>query len=301
MVQNGMETGVDCGGPACDAQGMLCGTGAGCAVNADCTTGYCEPGGSCAFGPNGNACTAGTQCASGNCVGPAGAQLCCVQTSCTDQGAASCSTNGACTPDGSLCQLYPSGTLCGAALSCSGDTLTPATTCDGNGNCQSPTAAACANYLYCADGTSCATSCASGSDCVTGICNTTTGACLECQMDSDCSGTLKGEVSTPRCSTTANVCVQCLTNADCPAAEPSCNAANLCVQPCTNDGDCTNTVGLTKCGSQSFCVQPCSTSTDCASTAFTPLCGSAGICVQCLAASDCAPSGITCSATNICM
>jgi hypothetical protein len=38
-VQNGNETGVDCGGPCSPAK--KCGVGAGCSAATDCSTGYC--------------------------------------------------------------------------------------------------------------------------------------------------------------------------------------------------------------------------------------------------------------------
>jgi len=42
-VKDGTETAVDCGGATCDAAGYTCPVGESCVVNADCTSGGCDP------------------------------------------------------------------------------------------------------------------------------------------------------------------------------------------------------------------------------------------------------------------
>ena len=106
-----------------------------------------------------HACAGGTECASGlcqqgvccssSCTGhlpvvrarrqrwarctlvPVGADP---LNQCTDDGAASCGTDGTCDGTGG-CRLYAAGDVC-AAATCAGSTFTPARTCDGAGTCQ---------------------------------------------------------------------------------------------------------------------------------------------------------------------
>ena len=47
-VKNGLETDTDCGGTTCVAQSKTCANAKMCAINADCTSGYCNGSGVCA-------------------------------------------------------------------------------------------------------------------------------------------------------------------------------------------------------------------------------------------------------------
>ncbi len=170
------------------------------AVDPDTCTGasYCNAGGTCVTKLTpGTACSNTVQCASGvcssvdgvccnsDCTGlcqscvaaktGAAAGVCSAVTvgtdpdaECTDQGAASCGTDGVCGGVG-ICQKYVAATVC-LAQSCSNATLmqTNASTCNGTGTCVGGSAVAC-NTGYVCNGVSCATSCA-GSDalCVSG-------------------------------------------------------------------------------------------------------------------------------------
>jgi hypothetical protein len=60
------------------------------------------------------------------------------------------------------------------------------------------------------------------------------GACVQCVMNSDCSG------GTPVCDTSTNACVQCGSNSDCNATDPVCSN-NVCVG-CGSDSDCSSGV-----------------------------------------------------------
>src|SRR4030095_6026889 len=89
-IQNGSETDVDCGGGGCPA----CANGKGCCAGASSLTGYIKSG-IFALAPLGDRGSAGTECASSQCVDG----VCC-NTSCSTT-CASCNlpgTAGTCTP-----------------------------------------------------------------------------------------------------------------------------------------------------------------------------------------------------------
>src|SRR5262249_42431074 len=94
---------------------------------------------------------------------------------CTDEGATSCKQDGLC--DGARgCQKYAVGTVC-AVASCAGPSSGNAThTCDSTNTCVDSGTRPCASGYACV-GTSCKTSCAVDTDCVSGyICSS--GQCL---------------------------------------------------------------------------------------------------------------------------
>jgi hypothetical protein len=90
-VQNGDETGVDCGG-ACAAltKPQLCPVGDGCDTATDCVTGLCTAGHICGYRSNGQQCFMGTpaSCQSNYCSPAGNCEPC---TSPSDCGGLSCS------------------------------------------------------------------------------------------------------------------------------------------------------------------------------------------------------------------
>jgi DNA-binding beta-propeller fold protein YncE len=205
---------------ACDTGGMLCdgmGNCVACLVNGDCQTmteacsaaHTCEP-------VLGQTCKGIGDCDSGFCV----AGICC-DTACEGTcqactaaktggmdgtcaniitglpapagqcvAAPPCGNTGACAAGG-VCQETASGTAC-AAATCAGGMATPASTCDGTGNCAAPSPASCSPYANC-DGTICASICAKSSDCAIGPCNAcpmVTLLCLAPLTIGDCKGGL---------------------------------------------------------------------------------------------------------------
>jgi hypothetical protein len=179
-VQNGSETGVDCGGSC----GTGCGLGTPCSSNAVCSSGFCADGVCCS-----NACTASckacTQAKTGVTNG-----TCADITSGTDpdadcaiQSTTTCGTTGVCAAG--ICQLHPSGLECSPG-SCSGSTQTPASQCNGAGQCVAQSPSSCPAPYSCG-GTACQ-SCADGSkngtetdtDCGGG------GACSDCGLGKVC-------------------------------------------------------------------------------------------------------------------
>jgi hypothetical protein len=218
-VENGDETGVDCGGAAymepadagVDAGPFSacppCAAGMGCHVASDCQSGNCAPD-TIDAGPLeicvglalGATCTSGMQCNSGACVPDdtnTSTDVCC-DTGCTAGSMASCGDDGNCKHDGSACAQYSATTQC-QAESCNAATsmLTPAGTCNGTGACTaSGSPAPCAHGLICASTSTCASSCTAGTAAgcaapTTTMCNAGGTACLldpgqSCTTGSQC-------------------------------------------------------------------------------------------------------------------
>jgi hypothetical protein len=179
-----------CGGGSCRT---------GCTADSQCAAGnYCDGTGKCVPAlNNGKACTAGTQCTSGFCVdgyccGTActGACQTCSKTpgTCQNVTAGTTDPRGICVGECATgcgatgCGYRPSTTVCG--VSCVGNTLTNGGRCTGTSEaCAGTSSAPCAGGLYCADGKTCKTTCTTGADCVSGLCDTTSGTCGAAPVD----------------------------------------------------------------------------------------------------------------------
>lgn len=147
-------------------------------------------------------------------------------------------------------------------------------------------------------------------------CDTTSGACLPCVLDSQCSA--QGR---PRCDLALHACVECGSNQDCgfnatcepltrkcvprcadnapcPASVPRCGELGFCSE-CANSGDCP--------AARHFCEKPsgrcveCRGSADCSGA--RPRCDSAmSRCVGCVLSTDCPPAAPVCDpATSACV
>jgi hypothetical protein len=116
-VQNGAETGTDCGGGSCPG----CATGGGCFLTSDCQTGGCS-GGVCQ-----PTCTLGSQCPSGVCTGGF-----CRVPNCADGVENGAETAVDCGGPAPNCVRCANGQNCGAASDCASGI------CIG-GLCQPPT------------------------------------------------------------------------------------------------------------------------------------------------------------------
>ncbi|HEX7479099.1 MAG TPA: hypothetical protein VF331_14940 [Polyangiales bacterium] len=113
--------------------------------------------------------------------------------------------------------------------------------------------------------------CAPGS-----VCETSTGQCVQCLSDTDCS------VSKPACDSATNTCVGCTNSAKhCGGSSPLCDASKQqCVQ-CLSDDNCTDPTAA-RCTAGS--CQPCSNNTQCSHLSNLGVCDSSsgsGVCVQC--------------------
>jgi len=208
-----------------------------CTADANCSPGNVCNGNSCGLKPIGAFCAGGPECGSGTCAqGVCCATACsgsckscaipgsmgtCVDVpkggsdpvgACTDQGAASCGTDGKC--EAGSCQKYAQGTSCKAASCPAGmTTLTPGSLCDGAGVCVTPAAVSCFPFGCgtaacnsscstdgeCAPPATCSAAscglkpigavCGTGGECLSGICaqgvccaTTCTGSCRSCAL-----------------------------------------------------------------------------------------------------------------------
>jgi hypothetical protein len=164
-----------------------------------------------------------------------------------------------CCTDEANCQSLgiPTSDMCSDGLVCRGNQCI-AETCAANTDCD-------ASLPFCSSDMLCAATCDDNSQCpgfgedATDVfCSS--GACVQCLMNSDCSG------ATPVCSN--NACVQCVANTDCSGATPVCDA-NAC-RVCQADSECASGV----CNTDGTCD-------DAADDLFTDPAGTdAGSCTQ---------------------
>jgi hypothetical protein len=245
-VENGTETGVDCGGGSCPR----CAPGQGCATAADCTSGVCaggvcqaptctdgvengaETGADCG-GPScprcaaGGGCATGADCQSGVCAGGV-----CQAPACTDGVENGAETGVDC--GGPSCPKCAAGGGCATGADCQSGTCV-------SGRCATPT---CSDGLKngtetgvdCGGGScpKCGTGggCNTGSDCASGVCSAVTHTCAAptCtdgvkngnETDVDCGG------SCPACP----IDDACATNADCQSG--SCKGGVCNTTSCTD-------------------------------------------------------------------
>jgi hypothetical protein len=262
------------GAPVSCAPFMCAGTACreSCTVNTECSgTNVCRNG-SCGLKQNGQACTAGKECASTFCVD----KVCCESTcgsactycafpnsrgrcvnvpasvpdpraQCVDRGPTACGTNGKC--NGSrACQLYPNGTTCGPS-GCDPATnrFTPESVCRA-GLCTAAAARTCAPYRC--NGGSCANSCSGSGDCVSpNICEA--GSCGKKPLGGLCSR--PGECDSGFCA--QGVCCQNACTASCFACNQP-GSAGTCAQVAAGAGDPAGTCkdeGPTSCGNDGTC------------------------------------------------
>lgn len=256
--------------------------GQACVQNSECATGFCVDGVCCNSACSGvcQACSAamngGTD---GSCSAtkPGFADL-----GCPAQGASTCGTTGNCDGTGS-CQLWPNGTVC-VAQSCSGSTLTKASTCNGAGTCSAPVPPTQSCSPYVCGGAACKTNCTSDADCVSGdycqnpgvsgTCHAPSAAGATCSANNQCSSGICGVSGTGHCCAAA-----CATGGICGASD--CNAAGACVYP----------------NSATSCAAP-----SCSGTVFTPAgtCNGTGSCLT-GASTDCAAMGKSCNPASGCV
>ena len=298
-----------------------------CAMDSHCVSPFtCQgspPNRSCALKPNGMACTAGNQCISGSCVDgiccglPAGSTSCgtcqtCNGTSpgtCTPFAAGTtapagqctaappCGNTGTCNGSGGCTQAAAS-VSCGLALSCSGTTLQPASTCTGSGTCNQTASTTCGNYI-CGSTTACRTNCTSDTHCANTnlYCNgntTTPGSCVAKKANgASCGG--NNECGSGNCTDGT-----CCSTASCPTCQACSNSAGTCANVALNTADphsrcpasppCGNT-GV--CNGSGACQQQpstlaCGAAESCSGTTYQPPshCSGTGTCSQ-TATMDC--------------
>jgi hypothetical protein len=206
-----------------------------CTTNDDCLAPFtCQGSGStksCALKPNGVACSAGSECISGNCVDGVccGTPSCPACNSCGVNGAGSCAPLGAGATDARCGATSPCGktnvcdgagacrnstAVCQAAA-CNGTTFTPAQSCAGTAAtaCPAGTPTSCGAYA-CDVATGCKTTCAADTDCAAGSFCNPAGKCISrgtqgdsCSKDNECGA---GHcVDGVCCNTTGTSCPLC--------------------------------------------------------------------------------------------
>jgi hypothetical protein len=319
---------VSCGSYVCGA--ASCKTS--CLSNADCSTStFCSSAGHCVVPQTGGAsCTAGSQCANGNCVDGVCCETACTglcsacastrtgaadglcrpvtagtdpDSECAADPFASCGHDGTCDGAGA-CRLYAAGTGC-TNESCSGSTDSPARTCDGAGTCLAGTTASCAPYVCGA--TSCATTCTADTDCTTGyfcsagVCTaretngTACGAAGACQSGFCVDGVCCENACTGACMTCGGVG----TLGQCTPAVSGTDVRNDCTADtttsCGNDGFCDGAGACRKWAVGTTCgVAACASAT----LLPVPACNGTGACVAGTPSScgvyQCSATGASC-------
>jgi alpha-tubulin suppressor-like RCC1 family protein len=287
---NGLCVDGHCCNTACTGSCQTCATGTCLPVmngtDADTCTGtkICNASGTCLLA-QGQTCTAGTDCATGQCVDGH-----CCNTACTGS-----------------CLTCATGTCLPVMNGTDADTCTGTKICNASGTCL------LAQAQTCTAGTDCATGqCADGRCCDTAC----TGLCMTCNATATpgtCSKVVNGDDDTCTGSLTCNgssVCLKkqgqsCAVGGDC--ANSTCVDTRCCNSTCTascmtcnssaapgicslvTSGDDNTCTGTMTCNGGGTCLlkagQPCTTGTQCASTfcADGVCCNSAcaGACLSC--------------------
>ena len=118
--------------------------------------------------------------------------------------------------------------------------------------------------------------------------------CVECNTDTDCSGTGKR-----RCWVEDHRCVACATDTDCAAGQHCVSQTGECRTACnyTSSEDVCNTEGE-RCGDSNVCLS-CEHDDECTTTGRGKWClPGCGYCVGCLTDLDCAGTGLKCDTVN---
>jgi hypothetical protein len=258
-----IDGGTDCsniaGAHFCDFGTGVCGP---CSEDSQCIGNDAGP--HCQYGDCG--CKTTNDCGSTQACDPATAQC---TTSCTVDGGPDCSSSAlVCDPVSGVCvqctddsQCPPFAPACTATIhqgntcvQCILPSQCPASTpgCNsayfGCGSCSAD--ADCPTTQPLCDNGQCVSSCVladGGTFCATGVCQTSTGFCVQCLQDSDC--------QTPGSNYCAadldlgNYCVQCVAASNCGDAGP-CNGAYLFCGSCAYNSDCPVEVPI--CSTQFF-------------------------------------------------
>ncbi len=311
-------------------------TGDTCACDSDCASGHCVDGVCCE-----SACTG--KCMTCNALGSAGT---CrpVAAGGKPTNASDCTLGGQCGQDGTCdgnggCRDYVQGTLCNKdKATCSGDGMTGVYVCDGKGACSPGPDQSC--YPYHCSGTTCATQCATNSDCSVGV-NCQGGKCgtlpngRPCSGNSDCTSGFcaDGVCCSSACTAACLSCNQTGYAGKCLAlaaglADPQCTATpkSTCGKTGACDGfgncalypketecipaTCSGSINLTAgtCDGLGYCQaggQIDCAPFQCSGTACIPICKSDN---DCLSPNSCMngscgkkPNGSSCKAGSECL
>lgn len=179
--------------PSSDMGMTLDNTGDKCTLATDCASKYCVDGVCCATdcSDSCNACNVPGK--EGTCTPvPLGQTPATGHASCGPDATSTCGRDGTCDGTG-LCRKYDSQTVCKpSSCDTSSNLFVANSTCDGNGNCISPSSITCAPYVCKQDGTACYPDCTTGgAECSDGnVCtNSSCGLKVDgstCAVPSDC-------------------------------------------------------------------------------------------------------------------
>ena len=172
-----------------------------------------------------------------------------------------------------------------------------AATCGVNADCTDPTKAFCVGNACVGCQLAVATACTAP----TAVCDSTSGKCVACTSDSQCT-----TAAAPICDKTKNACVACATDLQCQTKStglPACRADGQCVQ-CTAGAAAAVCTGATPAcdTATNTCVQ-CTSGANCSGT--TPICGTAEKCQACALDTECSalndPARAACATTGACV
>src|SRR5450432_1626861 len=169
-VKTDMAVGDHPGGDrplACTDGGANATGGEACGCNKDCQSGFCVDGVCCDTACDDTCKACNVQGMMGTCsFVPSGLKPRAAST-CPTADVGSCGTDGTCDGQGA-CRKYVMGTVCKAGT-CDGAALAGIQTCDGAGACQPADPKVCLPYSCDASKQNCFDSCASNTDCATGV------------------------------------------------------------------------------------------------------------------------------------
>lgn len=169
---------------------ILLALGAACSARSECSSDNCVDGVCCDTACVGSCSQCNLKALEGKCSPvPLGTAASAPHAPCTKTPAATCGQNGLCDGKGA-CQLYASGELCGGG-SCNPSTQQAVTgaSCNGLGACVPASAIACTPFKCKADGSACAATCSSETDCQGQPC--VSGSCGKVANGSRCTGAVQ--------------------------------------------------------------------------------------------------------------
>jgi hypothetical protein len=112
-------------------------------------------------------------------------------------------------------------------------------------------------------------------------CETTSGECVACLVNGDCSGTFA------RCDTALHACVACLATSDCGTKQRCDETTRRCLDTCADDDDPCPLPNFVCSPNRGLCVE-CTSSANCAGSPNGPSCDvTIGRCVECTANAKC--------------
>jgi hypothetical protein len=203
-----------CNGGLCDPKQQ---TGASCTLPSQCASGFCVDGYCCDALCNGQCEACDVTGSPGQCTTVPDGQPHGARQPCAGTGDCQGQCDGT---DPTKCSLPDSATQCSDAA-CTGDVSQPAGSCDGAGQCGTPTTVSCLPYTC--DGAS-------------GQCKAT------CVSDVDCSQGAKCDTVSGKCAVTGATCKDPYTTKQPNGQEQSCKpykcVAGSCADSCTTSSDC---------------------------------------------------------------